>query len=122
MRFIFLLTMAVLLAYPAKGQTCTCESNFEWVKKTIEENDAGFRHIIDRKGQAAYELHNQLVLEKIKAAKTLTECSKILNGWLNFFRSGHIGIRLLANDSKASGVVDTWSVDIFQFKEIASTE
>lgn len=25
------------------GQDCNCESNFQWVKKTFEENDAGFR-------------------------------------------------------------------------------
>jgi hypothetical protein len=43
---LLVVAIVVIFAYPAHGQTCTCESNFEWVKKTFEENDAGFQHII----------------------------------------------------------------------------
>ncbi|MDR0427318.1 MAG: hypothetical protein LBH12_01815, partial [Dysgonamonadaceae bacterium] len=78
MRHLFFITLAVLFACPASGQTCTCESNFEWVKKTFEENDAGFQYIIDKKGLAAYNIHNQLMLEKIKTAKTSMECTTLL--------------------------------------------
>ena len=126
MRFLFLITVAVVLANPARGQTCTCESNFEWVKKTFEENDAGFQYIIDKKGQAAYNIHNQLMLEKVKTAKTLTECIGLLYEWLTFFRSGHIGIEQLINDAPASqnvsqttnaAVHETWKVDIPKFEE-----
>ena len=45
MRLLIFITMAVVLTYSANGQTCTCKSNFEWVKKTFEENDAGFQYI-----------------------------------------------------------------------------
>jgi C-terminal processing protease CtpA/Prc len=31
--------VAAVLLSSAKGQTCTCESNFAWVKKTVEENN-----------------------------------------------------------------------------------
>ena len=101
MRFLVFIAMVVVLASTAKGQTCTCESNFEWVKKTFEENDAGFQYIINKKGQAAYNIHNQLMLEKIRAAKTSAECTELLYEWLLFFRSGHIGIeRMLTNERK----------------------
>ena len=45
--------------YQANGQTCTCESNFEWMKKTFEENDAGFQYFIDKKGQDAYDYNRK---------------------------------------------------------------
>ena len=102
MRFLFFISVAVVFAYPANGQTCTCESNFEWVKKTFEENDAGFQYVIDKKGLAAYNIHNQLMSEKIKAAETLTECIGLLREWLMFFRSGHIGIEGLINETTNS--------------------
>ena len=98
MRILIFITMAVVFAYPAKGQTCNCESNFEWLKTTFEENDAGFQYIIDKKGQSAYNIHNQLMLEKVMTTKTLTECTALLNEWLKFFRSGHIGIESLINE------------------------
>jgi hypothetical protein len=74
------------------AQDCNCESNFEWMKKTFEENDAGFQYIIDTKGTQAYNIHNALSLEKIKSAQTSSECTRLLYEWLTFFRSGHIGI------------------------------
>ena len=98
MRILVFITVAVALAYPASGQNCTCESNFEWLKKTFEENDAGFQYIIDKKGQAAYDAHNQLTFGKITSAKTLPECAVLLQEWLQFFRSLHIGIQLLTDD------------------------
>ena len=129
MRFLFFITMAVILTFPANGQTCTCESNFEWVKKTFEENDAGFQYIIDKKGQAAYSIHNQLILEKVKTAKTSTECTGLLYEWLKFFRSGHIGIERLTNETTASQNVsqtnfkpETWKGKISQFEKYIETK
>ena len=126
MRFLFIV-VAVALAYPINGQTCNCESNFAWVKKTFEENDAGFQYIIDKKGQAAYDLHNQMMLEKVKAAKTLTECSELLREWSTFFRSGHFQIQLLTQEQNMSQTpnatgTDTWKVDIPQFEKYISTK
>lgn len=74
------------------AQNCTCESNFQWVKKTFEENDAGFQYIIDQKGLEAYNAHNATFLNKIKNVKNETECTKTIYRWLKFFRSGHIAI------------------------------
>jgi hypothetical protein len=127
MRFLVFFTVAVALSYQAKGQTCTCESNFEWVKKTFEENDAGFQYIIDKKGQAAYSVHNQMMLEKVKAAKTLTECTGLLYEWLKFFRSGHIGIERLVNEAPPPSqtprvMSETWNVDIPQFEKYISAK
>ena len=118
MNFSFFL-VAFFLVCQLHAQTCTCESNFEWVKKTFEENDAGFQYIIDKKGQAAYNIHNHLMLEKIKTAKTLTECTDLLSEWLKFFRSGHIGVQQLATTNNAL-VSEKYKIDFSQFEKYIS--
>ncbi len=77
------------------AQNCDCKTNYEWVKKIFEENDAGFQYVLTSKGEQAYTNHNKLILEKVQQAKTLTECTPILYEWLTFFRSGHIAIKLM---------------------------
>lgn len=128
MRILFFILLSVLISSTAYSQTknCNCKSNFEWMKKTFEENDAGFQYIIDKKGQAAYDIHNQLISKKIKSAKTLFDCSDIMNEWLKFFRSGHIGIVSLniktPNSQPTSKKAEnkTWNVDIKQFEKYIS--
>ena len=82
------------------GQNCNCESNFQWVKKTFEENDAGFQYVIDKKGLDAYNAHNATFLNKIKNAKSDIECTQTIYHWLKFFRSGHIAI--VSNENKSN--------------------
>jgi hypothetical protein len=92
------------------------------VKKTFEENDAGFQYIIDKKGQAAYNIHNQLIFGKIKATKNSAECFGLLREWLKFFRMGHFEIEPLTNEASVSqnvsqttnetDVQETWNSDI----------
>ncbi len=90
----FILTCILLLGTTCSfAQNCDCKSNFEWVKKTFEENDAGFQYVIKTKGTQAYQDHNKRILDKIQNLKTVNECSPVLYEWLTFFRSGHIAIR-----------------------------
>lgn len=79
------------------AQNCNCESNYQWVKKTFEENDAGYQYIIDKKGVAAYQAHNNEFLNKIRSAKSETECNQTIYDWLKFFRSGHFSISKIGN-------------------------
>lgn len=93
---ILILSLFFLPAPPfIYGQDCNCKSDFEWVKKTFEENDAGFLHILNMKGRDAYEIHNQIFQEKIDKITNPTECTKTIYEWLTFFRKGHIGIQRL---------------------------
>ena len=87
--------MLVLIYNFSFAQNCNCKTNFEWMKKTFEENDAGFQYIIDLKGKEAYQNNNQIILQKIKAIKKTEDCTKALYEWLTFFRKGHIAIRKL---------------------------
>lgn len=129
-KFYCLLILALLTGNWASAQNCNCETNFAWVKKTFEENDAGFKYAIDNKGRQAYEDHNKRILEKIKSAKTLAECTPILYEWLTFFRPGHIAIRLKqpTNTTPAPASTpapaekqfpdwETANVDVASFKE-----
>jgi hypothetical protein len=86
-------SLFTLLSTFAYAQNCNCTKNFEWVKKTFEENDAGFQYALKQKGNQAYADHNKRISEKVKSAKTFGECGPILYEWLTFFRSGHIAIR-----------------------------
>jgi hypothetical protein len=86
------------------AQDCDCKSNYEWVKKTFEENDAGFQYAIKTRGEQTYSDHNKRILEKTLNAKTLSECTPILYEWLKFFRSGHIAIRLNKQQQQANPV------------------
>lgn len=93
-KMLFSISIFFLIYNISYGQDCDCESNFQWVKTTFEENDAGFQYIIDRKGQQAYDIHNAIFADKIKSANNLMECTDLLYEWLTFFRSGHIGIEM----------------------------
>ncbi|MCW5517948.1 S41 family peptidase [Muriicola sp. Z0-33] len=124
-----ILLILILIPLGLYSQECDCEATFNWTKKTFEENDAGYQYIIDTKGQRAYTLHNQSFINKVKESKDTEECGQLLNEWLRFFRSGHIGLEyigLSANNlnNTASGEADddlnaweTFSIDQNKFKE-----
>lgn len=85
--FILLFTTSASFA-----QDCDCKTNYLWVKKTFEDNDAGFQYALKAKGAQAYEDHNKRFLEKAASTKKLSDCNVLLFEWLKFFRSGHFGI------------------------------
>lgn len=94
--------LLLLLPLQLLAQDCDCTRNFQWVKSTFEQNDAGFQYALQSKGAQAYEDHNKRIEARIQKAKTLEECTPILYEWLQFFRSGHISIRnLKATNSTA---------------------
>lgn len=87
--FIFLIPLL------SNAQECNCVDNFNWAKKTFEENDAGFQFAIDNKGQDTYEQHNKQIEEKIANIDNLNECAQTIYEWMTFFRSGHISIQTI---------------------------
>ena len=84
------------------AQECTCWSNYEWTKKTFEENDAGFAYALESKGEATYQQHNEAFEERLKQISDPSECAQTLYEWLTFFRSGHIGIQMLGGGQGTS--------------------
>ncbi len=100
------------------AQDCNCETNYEWVKKTFEENDAGFKYVLETKGKSAYESHNAAILEQVKKINSISECTQILYKWMEFFRSGHIAIRLKAKDSKPTTVEAPKNYDDWETLEV----
>lgn len=106
------------------GQKCNCKSNFNWLKKTFEKNDAGFKYDVSLKGQEAYLLHNKRILKQVDSAQTIPECLTALANWLKFFRKGHLTIIPLKPkkepDSIAAKEAKNWpkySVSIDSFKK-----
>lgn len=106
-------------------QNCDCKANYEWVKKTFEENDAGFKYALKTKGEQLYAAHNKRILDKVQNTKTLPECTPILYEWLKFFRSGHIAIRLNEQPEQTNSIKsekqfsdwETYSIKTEDFKK-----
>lgn len=84
--------LSMLVANAATAQPCDCHTAFQWMVSTFEQNDAGFQLVVDRKGEADYAKHTELLREKAATATDLMNCSQVLNQWLQWFRRGHIGI------------------------------
>lgn len=112
-RLIALLILTPILIF---GQDCDCLSNFDWLKETFEENDAGFAYSIETKGITAYQLHNDKFRNEIREISSPSECYQKLYQWLRFFRSGHIGITPLNQQDNNSAPIDVGSIKE-QFKD-----
>lgn len=78
----------------ANIEDCDCLSNYHWLKKTFEENDAGYRWVIEEKGLEVYQQFCDSIEQEIKYAKDMYECQAIFRDWGKFFRKGHFGISL----------------------------
>ncbi len=99
-----LTAITLLISMSVFSQNCSCEDNFNWLKQTFEENDAGFSYAMETKGKIAYRMHNDEYIEKVKTISNPDACIKTLYNWLTFFRSGHIGlnrISLIENNNVA---------------------
>lgn len=103
---IILLTTA-LISTLAHAQTCDCKTNFEWVKQTFGQNDAGFQYAISIKGREAYEDHNKTFLARATAEKDPGKCMQLLYEWMTFFRPGHIAIRPLGGSNTTNTAAPT---------------
>ena len=107
-------TLVLLIFIPniSFAQICDCSSNFTWLRKTFEENDAGFSYALKTTGQQAYTGHNQHYEQKAVNIKELGACITLMYDWLSFFRSGHFGIRRLsptiAPEPTATSDNETW--------------
>lgn len=96
------ISLSLLLTNVSFAQECNCEKNFEWVRKTFEENDAGFQYSVDIKGRQAYDDHNKLFLEKTRKVEQTSLCAQLIYEWLTFFREGHIAINLLQDHNSSA--------------------
>lgn len=118
-----------------KAQECDCECNFNWAKKTFEENDAGFAFAIENKGKQAYEKHNEIFEAKTRRIDNAVDCAQTIYEWLTFFRSGHISFRKIngqegqvadkENDEAIIKRFSDWEkldVDLLKFKQYLETK
>jgi len=84
----------ILIIIPIMGyaQEYNFYEDFLWIKKTIEENDAGFRYAIEQKGIEAYTKHNEIIANQLRQGNRGLEGFELLYEWLKFFRKDHIDI------------------------------
>lgn len=110
--------ITLLLPLTAMANTLDCKSEFEWLKTTFENNDAGFEYAISTKGENSYKSHNTEYLNAVKNSRSVTECHQQLQGWLSFFRDGHIGIGLNLDHESLENKTSA----IHEFNELAFSE
>ena len=98
------ITFLILIIFPFVlfGQDCDCKTNFEWLKKTFTENDAGFTYAIENIDKVLYKNHNKQFEEKVKSVTNSDECLELMESWLNFFRKGHLVIRKNTENEKSN--------------------
>ncbi|TWI94575.1 peptidase S41-like protein [Mucilaginibacter frigoritolerans] len=90
-KYIIFFAVILLTDNIAFAQKCDCSTAFKWMKTAFEENDAGFRYILDQKGYAAYETHNKLFENKVGEITEPDSCVSAIRQWAKFFRVGHFG-------------------------------
>lgn len=95
----YLLVLSLFMVSITFGQNCNCPEDFKWLKKTFEENDAGYQYVIDQKGINAYKNHSKEYLKKATSINDVNKCADLMNKWTEFFRSGHISIGIKNNNS-----------------------
>lgn len=129
MKKLYLFLAVLFVANSVNAQNCNCETSFLWMKKTFEENDAGFQYILSKKGKDLYELHNKSYLEKIKNLPSNKACAQLLNQWVRFFRQGHIGVSFNGTDSSNvtqkknnTEALEIVKIDIKPFEKYLSTK
>ncbi|WP_037502972.1 S41 family peptidase [Sphingobacterium deserti] len=59
------------------------------MKQTFEDNDAGFEHILAKKGLMAYAAHNKSIEERVAVIDDYDICKEALEDWVKFFRNDH---------------------------------
>jgi hypothetical protein len=87
-----IVAVIILITYRASAQECNCLESFNWMIYTFENNDAGFRYVIDKKGVEDYKQFTASLKEKAIGISKLNGCQELMSDWLKYFRSGHIGV------------------------------
>ena len=120
--FLFYTLFLITISF-ANAQDCDCTSKYQWVKETFENNDAGFAYAVAKKGKQAYNYHNVRIEEQVKKATSLSECVTLLDNWLLFFRSGHLGIGITENaklgerkSSEQPEKIEEYPIQLDEFK------
>ena len=66
---------------------------FDWVAKTFEDNDAGFKYYLEEIGRDEFDRRVADYRKKVAASTSDEECVRVINQWLYTFRGQHIGFR-----------------------------
>jgi hypothetical protein len=109
-----LLFVFACLSLPALAQDCSCADSFEEVVQHYEQNYSLFKIKVTDSNRPIYQAYTELMREKAAAAPDLEACKGVLDGWLKFFRDGHIWLRPHAAAVKATA--ETYPISEKEFK------
>lgn len=90
----------LLIIISGKAQTCHCEKEFLNIKKTIEQNFAGFSDRIKTIGKETYDKQVDELLKLTRNKFASDNCLLIINKYLGIFKSHHLGFYFTFDPSK----------------------
>jgi len=114
MKKLFYILILLNFSLSSTAQNCNCEAEFDWIKNTFQENDAGFEYGISLKDEEYYNYHTQQIIEKAKQTSNFSECQDLIHEWLLFFRKGHHGIELHHSNLKKNELPELSNKEIIQ--------
>lgn len=94
---IIVIVFFFLLSVSLNAQQYDYAKTLDWTIETFKQNDAGFQHIIDKKGESNYNRFTQDIKHKVASVNSDNEFIDLVYEWLHFFRSTHIQFTLKNN-------------------------
>lgn len=99
MKKFHLVFVTLCILSQAQAQDCNCPVVFDWMVSTFEKNDAGFKYVVDKKGEEEYKKHTARLRGKTQKITKTAACRDVMDDWQKFFRTGHIFIALKEPES-----------------------
>ena len=92
---------ALLLSIFLQAQTCSCPTEFDWLRQKMALNYAGYRDKVTPQNQVEFNRFTADFQAKAALITTDTACLRLMIGWARWFRDGHVQLSL-----KGSGTTE----------------
>jgi hypothetical protein len=90
----------LLIIVNAKAQTCDCEKEFLFIRRTVEQNFSGFNDKIKAIKKESYDKQVDELLKLNHNKFASDNCLLIINKYLDIFKSHHLGFYSIADPYK----------------------
>lgn len=119
---ILLATFSMIsISFSASSKEFNCEAEFNWIKKSFSENDAGYQYAIDAKSEEAFKFHDAGITSQLTDNMSAKQCTNLIASWLQFFRSGHWWINYSGSketeDANLKAKTPTVDIDFEEFSD-----
>jgi len=90
MKNILMIVLTIIVT-KAQAQTCNCEKEFLFIKKTVEQNFSGFDDRINTISKEVYNKEADSLLHLTHNKFASDNCPVIIKRYIDLFKSHHLG-------------------------------